>query len=64
MSQRRGEKIDQMLQYAVENPPFKVAPYVHGTYRCYAHGCKTTECKAAAAAYARKARKRRKEQAA
>lgn len=45
MSERRGQRIDELLKYAEDNPPIYGGPLLHGTPRCYRTGCRCAECK-------------------
>jgi hypothetical protein len=63
MGQRRGAKIDELLQYAEENPPRnhrKGQSIPHGTRNGYRwHECRCEECKEAVNEYARRYRARK-----
>lgn len=59
MSERRGKRIDEMLQYAIDNPLIYHQPIVCGTRRSYRNGCRCAECRAVEASYARELRSRR-----
>ena len=61
MSMRRRAKIDELLQYAKDNPIVYNKPTEHGTKLCYRRGCRRAECVQANRDYVNEnARKRRK----
>lgn len=53
MGLRRGARIDEMLQYALDHPLYAPAPYEHGTTRTYAKGCRCDPCRTANTNYCR-----------
>lgn len=53
MGARRTAKIDEMLQYALDNPPYSPAPYECGTTRTYKQGCRCDLCREANTEYCR-----------
>lgn len=57
MSLRRTAKIDEILKFSEENPVYQPAPYICGTTRTYAHGCRCVKCRAAQAEYCRNLKK-------
>ena len=60
MGDRRGAKIDELLQYAEDNPLIYNQPVVCGTRRAYRKGCRCDRCRRAASDYARDLRERKR----
>lgn len=61
MSERRGERIDAMFQYAIDNPLIYNRPVLCGTRRSYRKGCHCDECRGAMSAYHRDLAKRKRD---
>ncbi len=57
MSERRSKRIQEILDYAEENPLIYNKPVICGTRRAYRKGCRCSECRAACAKYARDLRR-------
>jgi len=60
MSERRGLRIDELLQYNLDHP-LKYKGLIHGTRNSYKwYNCRCTECRKAVADYARNHRQAKK----
>lgn len=63
MGERRGARIDELLDYAEKSPLIYHQPLICGTRRAYRKGCRCEKCRAETARYQRELRRRKNEEA-